>query len=195
MILVQAVAAHWRRSFGDPDLLGWIITAAYLVAAALCARAALVLARRETGPTSARGWAWLAAVLALLGVNKQLDLQILLRDAIVLTLSAAGWHRWYERHRPWLAGGFVLALGIVFAAAAYGARRRLAAAARRNKLAAAGVVLLVCFILIRAGSSAPVLHPLNGKRAMPLHLALELGGVCLIGASALRSSHRSRGRA
>ena len=62
----------WRRHWDNPDLCGWSVVAAYVLAYAFCARAAR--SRRSMGPEERRFaviWRLLAFGLLFLGVNKQ----------------------------------------------------------------------------------------------------------------------------
>src|ERR1035441_4896711 len=91
------VNLDWRPQLDNPDFLGWSVVAAYLLAAAFCARAAL--ARRKMGTEERRAsaiWWLLALALLLLGINKQLNLQTLL---IVLGRRAALAGGWYRQRR------------------------------------------------------------------------------------------------
>ena len=72
---------RWRPGIGDPTFMGWLTVAAYAIAAFT----ALLAARRAgRAPGTTRGsrgmWLLVAAFMALLCLNKQLDLQSLLTD-------------------------------------------------------------------------------------------------------------------
>src|SRR5262245_63104416 len=100
-----AADGRWRPGIGDPTPLGWLTVAAYAVAAALCARAAL----RE-GRSGPRGFWWgLAAALALLGVNKQLDLQTLLMQVSRDLARAQGWYDRRQAYQRLFIGGVAVA--------------------------------------------------------------------------------------
>jgi hypothetical protein len=62
---------------GHLTALGWITFALYMIAALLSFRAAAV-SRFKNSDAMDRIWIWLGAILAVLGLNKQLDLQTLL---------------------------------------------------------------------------------------------------------------------
>ena len=96
---------------GDGVALVWIATAAYLAAALLCLRAAF---RARSGARPER-LLWLAAgaVLLVLGINKQLDLQVALIEFWRETALAHGWYG-ARRTVQWVAFG----VGIVAGASA-----------------------------------------------------------------------------
>ena len=79
--------------------MGWIITVAYFVAAFLCWRAGLAEKKQSLISEFPKNyWLWfgLAAVLLVLGINKQLDLQTLL---ISLGRGIAIECGWYDSRR------------------------------------------------------------------------------------------------
>jgi hypothetical protein len=183
-----AILARWSLKIGDPTVAGWVITIAYLLAAAACFRA-MRLARRR-GPLAGRPrglvfWACLGALLLALGINKQLDLQMLLAD----------WGRQLAREQGWYAQRrefqrrFILALaacgGILLAWLAW----RIRHARWPCWLALAGAILQVIFILVRAVSLHHVDH-LLGMRwlTVKMHAWLELSGIALIGSAGLISA-------
>src|SRR6185369_11396065 len=110
-ILLDSIFHVWRTQMGDPDALGWTTTVAYLVAAGLCARTAL--AARRGPPDAPPGdrpgpWWLLSAGLLVLGLNKQLDLQILVRELGIRFIDLLG----MEAQRRWFGRAFVLLMAI-----------------------------------------------------------------------------------
>lgn len=136
---------RWFAGIGDPSMVGWITVAAYTVAALLAARNAAA-AQRAALP--AGFWLVLAALLLLLGVNKQLDLQTWFgqtgRD---MALSQG----WYEQRRA-VQAAFIVLLCVAAVALTFAARRYWAGRWREYRLAFGGVCLLMVFIIIRAAS-------------------------------------------
>ena len=203
----EVLVAAWRLRFGDPDALGWATTGAYFLAALLCASAGRRESRRESrregrreGRRESRGespgashsarplfWFALAACLALLGVNKQLDLQILLRDAGLALVRAAG----YDEQRRWVGRTFVALVAVAGLGALALAVRYIGRAWPRYALALLGVVLLGCFLVLRTGMYAPVLRQINERHGWVLHVALELGSLLLISVAAARARVKS----
>ena len=103
--------------------MGWTITCAYLVAAWLCygaARRCASTGRGSRGPAPEalpqrvrRVWLGLSGVLILLGINKQLDLQLLLTAAGRWLARTQGWYE--QRFYAQLAFFVVLAISVIAA--------------------------------------------------------------------------------
>jgi hypothetical protein len=70
------------------------------------------------------------------------------------------------------------------------AARHLRAARRGHGLTLLGLAFLACFVVLRSAGYLPFLHDFNVRFKDVLHVVFELGGVALIGASALRASPR-----
>jgi hypothetical protein len=204
ILAADAPDNHWHLQVGDPDALGWTITVAYFVVAFLCGRAAWRVrrARRATAPTpqatDARDgggrpfdvardpgapWGALASGLVLLGLNKQLDLQILVRDVGLRAVHLAG----LDEDRRWVGRAFVLALSAVVVGVMLTAARHLARARRRHRLLLLGLGMLAFFVVLRAGVYVPGLKQLNVSFYTAIHLVLELGSLILLGISAIRT--------
>lgn len=198
MTAMPFVVITWRPHVGDPDALGWITTLAYFVAAFLCWRAArreqaaMRDQRRAPGEALPAFWGWLAVALVPLGINKQLDLQVLARQTAIDLVTAAG----YGPRQQWVGRGLVavLALG---ACVLLPLGARSSRGVRRDpsyRVAFAGVAALACFIVLRAGTYLPGLRQLNNHFKGAIQLVLELGGLVLIALAALRPQPRNGGR-
>ncbi len=182
---VPKILARWSLKVGDPTVAGWVITVAYLLAAGACLQTMRQM--RRCGPEGQRPrglvfWAALAGLLLALGINKQLDLQMLLAD----------WGRKLARQQGWYAQRrefqrrFIPALGacggIVLAWLAW----RIRHARWPCWLALAGALLQVTFILVRAVSLHHVDHMLGMRwLTIKMHAWLELAGIVLMGSAAL----------
>lgn len=162
----------------DLSVLAWFITAAYFAAAFLAFRSA-----RTSGDARDRlFWIGCAALLVLLGLNKQLDLQGYVTTA---GRSLARQEGWFE-YRRLVQAAFIATLCIGAAAAlailAAWLRRSVAAI----KVAALGIVLLLTFILWRAASfhhmDVWVTRNIAGMRS---GWWLELAGIAVITLSAI----------
>jgi hypothetical protein len=194
--------ANWWREFGDNDALGWGTTFAYFIVAAVCFRSARVARRNEAPPTPATGgppqlpgeqdrpadWYVIAAGLVLLGLNKQLDLQILARDTGLAVVKAAG----FDEGRRWVGRLFVLCLSAAVLWVLARAARRLSRARRGHTLTLVGLTLLACFVIIRSAGYLPILRQFNLRFKDLLHVVLELGGLVIVGVSAWRSASARR---
>ena len=186
---------RWRPSLGDPSVVGFITVFAYLCAALLAVQAAFSARRRllaSSGPAQAqvlfRFWLAIAALLLLLGVNKQLDFQTLLIQWLRDLALAQGW---YEKRRVYQVA-FILA---IFAAIVSGCALLLFSLRRVVRhvwLGIVGIGLLAGFVLIRAASFHHVDLWLK-QGAVPLNGALELFCIAVLALGALRE--RGQGRA
>jgi hypothetical protein len=179
----------WRGNAGDPDPLGWAITLAYLLAAALCARTALAarhLPAGYSGPDRPGAWWLLSAGLLMLGLNKQLDLQIIVREMGLRSVALLG----LGEHRRWVGRAFVVVLAVFLLRIMFGAARRLRGHTRGRGPLLTGLALLACFAVVRAGTYVPGLKQFNLNYKDALHLVFELGGIVLVGVSAWRTRRR-----
>ncbi|MGA2540016.1 MAG: hypothetical protein ABSG78_00490 [Verrucomicrobiota bacterium] len=183
----------WHPRLDNPGFLGWSVVAAYLIAAAFCARAAL--ARRKLGPEERRFsviWWLLALGLLFLGVNKQLNLQTLLIDLGRQAALAGGW---YEREKARQAqlifsAAFTLA-GLVAACFLLARFRRFFA---RNPGALAGVVVLLLFVLIRAASINHVFERAGIRQDdKKWTWVLEIAGSAVLALAATKAARQTNG--
>jgi hypothetical protein len=173
----------WRPEIGDPSFMGWFTVFAYAVAALLAWRAWSV--RRE------RIWLGTAVVMALLCVNKQLDLQSLVTD---IGREVARQGGWYEDRRR-IQKGFVLA--VLAGAGLFGGWLiwRFRDILVRHKLLAAGLFLLLTFIVVRSISFHHVdVFLKSGIAGVKMNWLLELGGISLAGMAAMAEGLRPRDR-
>ena len=162
----------------DLSVLAWFITVAYFAAAFL----AFQTARGSGGGRDRLFWMGCAALLLLLGVNKQLDLQGYVTSA---GRSLARQEGWFE-YRRFVQAAFIVTLCVAAAATlailAAWLRHSVAAA----KVAALGIVLLFAFILWRAASfhhmDVWVTRNIAGMRS---GWWLELAGIAVITLSAI----------
>ncbi len=161
----------------DPTTWAWIIVVAYGCGALLT----VTVGRSAATPRERYFWYLSAAVLVLLGLNKQLDLQLLLTDEARNLAKAGGW---YEQRRT-VQGVFLLVLGFGAAGVAVLLAWWLRRSAHEVKIAAAGLLLLTGFVLLRAAAfhhiDAWVTVDIAGLRS---GWWLELAGIALIGAAA-----------
>ena len=165
----------WTPQIGDPSVLGWFTVACYFVTSLLCVRAA------DKDASAKNLWRMLGFALALLGINKQLDLQSLLTQ-IGRDFARSG--HWYDQRREFQQ----IFVGVIAFASVSGAitaalffRNR----SRAFRLASIGFVLLAAFICIRAAS----FHHVDGFLKLSFlgarfNWIIELGGIALIGFAA-----------
>jgi hypothetical protein len=141
-----AHAGDWHLGVGDPTVLAWIVTAGYIFCALFSVRAALA-STGKAGPTPhpAKPWWSLAAVAAVLGVNKQLDLQTLLIELARGATRTAGL---YEVRRGVQKVFVVLIIAVVAVVAWRWVRVQRVFLARHRTLVA-GVALIGLYTLLR----------------------------------------------
>ena len=175
----------WIAGIGDRGLAAWFIVALYLVAAFASARTARSAALSPPARRSERAVWWICtAVLALLAINKQLDLQTLLTSAARCVALDQGW---YENRRVVQRRFiiFVAVAGIVVVAACVVLLRK---SLPRAGLVIVGLGFVCTFVAIRAASFHHVDILLNRTvLGLPLAQALEIPGPVLILAVALRA--------
>lgn len=176
--MTTSIDGRWELGIGDPTAIGWATVAAYGTAMALC-----YLSSRKLPPGPHRQfWFYMMIIMALLGINKQLDLQSwFTQTGRDLALE----NGWYERRRlvqvifvAWL----VLA-GLVTMSWLKSRLRHLDRYARR---AAIGLVLLAVFVIVRATSFHHIDRMLGiSLEGLRVNALLELSGIGLIAMAAL----------
>ena len=186
--LVQTPDGGWEPGIGDPTFFGWLTVACYFAAAYWCYRA--WQKARSLGPNAYRlAYAWLVllAGMALLGVNKQLDLQSLFT---VLARQNAYEYGWYESRRAFqgaLIAGLVLG-GLGGGAWAFWYMRKHL---KHFAWAGAGAVFLAVFIVVRASSFHHVDIALRSEAlGIRLNSLLELSGIACIAINARKFAHK-----
>jgi hypothetical protein len=191
-ILAKIVDGRWRPGIGDPTVAGWITVVAYLVAAALCGWAA----REEPSPDGRRRgkpaafWLVLAALMTLLGINKQLDLQSFLTEVGRGVLKGASLYQDRRIYQMAFIGSVAAACLGLLGWCLWASRR-----SRRNRRAASiGMAFVLAFVAIRAASFHHVDVLLASRLgALKWNWILELGGILFIGGSAFRAASESSG--
>ncbi len=171
---------------GDLSLMGLGVTGLYLTGAVACGRAG----RRSwtLGNGDAWGWVLIGAVLLLLGINKQVDLQQIVR--VTAASFARSWG-WYEHRRMIQAAaliGIASGLGVGGLGWLWWVRRR-----RGLWLATAGAGVVGGFVLLRAATfyhaADPLLRPVGSQAIV---LGLEPIGPLVILAAAVWAAIRRR---
>lgn len=181
---------RWRPEIGDPTLSGWLITGAY----ALAAITALAAARRAgRAPGLAGGsrsiWLLVTALMAFLGLNKQLDLQSLFTDIGRILSWKLNFYGQRREFQKWFVIGLLAAssLGAIFVII------RFHKFWRQHILLTSGLLLLSAFIVLRAVSFHHVdlllgRNPENAETGF----ILETGGIALVLLAALRDWRNPR---
>ena len=190
MLLVTSTAGdgwigRWSPGIGDPTPAGWLATVAYFAAAYSCwAAARRIKPEYRRAPSLRREWKlWrtLSALLAVLGLNKQLDLQSALTELARMLARSGGWYE--QRRGVQLAFVAAIALAALLAgAAALWTTRRTSPPIR---FAVVGFGALLGFVVARAASfhhvDVAISHDWLGLRVSSL---VELAGLALLIAAA-----------
>lgn len=175
-------AAHytpWYERIGDDGTNGWLIAAAYLAGAGLC----LLAARKSAGGGGGERHLWgaAAAALCLLGINKQLDLQVPLIEGFRELALSQGW---YGARRAVQLAAFAGGLAVGAAALAW-----LLPRVRRGGGAIhwgfAGMVMIGVYVTLRAARFQHILWDGSRRTAVPAWLTLlEIAGIAIVAAAA-----------
>lgn len=180
------LALAWSPGIGDPTVTGWLTVFAYFATAWMCLRAMMaekagpprpylqtiralfrVLGKRGTRrPLPAKRsliWLSLATLLALLGVNKQLDLQTLITE---IGRSAAATGGWYDqRHEVQLL--FIIGVGAIGLVVSSVMMKIAQGEYADFRLPFFGLTLVMVYVVIRAASfhyvDRLIGHPLFGS--------------------------------
>ena len=193
LLAKQLREAYWEPGVGDPTVLGWVTVGCYTLAAVLCLVCFLRRARLIEVPCVRRFglfWLGLALCMALLAVNKQLDLQGL---AHVTGRNLAIRQGWFDRRHEAMRGALV-ALGVAGVLSVGGLLLVMRGLWTRVRLAVAGVAMLVGFAVVRVAELWELNRFTKVRLVGPIDLshAIELAGVAMVMAGALVCSARSK---
>ena len=183
--------SDWHLGANDPDPVGWLVFASYLLVASLCWLCARKAGRSLDRDSSGDSFLWwgLAAVMLLLGINKQLDLQT---PFIALGRTLAITEGWYPQRRivQWV---FVGCLGSVGFALLAGIAWYMRHEWSRYALPLCGLALLIIFVLYEA-APLDLLDALGLRIPIPhKRQTMELLGISCVCASAIVTLWRGHG--
>lgn len=183
----MTIADDWLQlGIGDLSLRGWVTVFAYFVTAFLVQRVLSHRPRRSGSERLGSGtddayhfWLFTFALMVLLGINKQLDLQSLIT---AVGRDFARSQGWYENRRSvqWI---FVVGLGAAALASVMSILFLQRRVIWRAKGAFFGLTLLAAFIILRAAKFHHV--ELLGAWVANRSWVLELGGIALVALSAM----------
>jgi len=184
--MARGIDGRWAPGIGDATLQGWLTVGAYVLAAGLAASAALATSRLKEPslPPSHRRrlvafWWITAAVLVLLGLNKQLDLQSWLTQVMRDLAKEQGW---YEARRQYQFE-FVVAMGVVGVLSTVTMAVLMRRVLPRIGVALLGLGVLVTFVVARAASFHHM-DALLHTGPLALNWWAEFGGISLIALNA-----------
>jgi len=177
---------RWSPGIGDPTIIGWVTVAAYGSAFIACVACARVQQKQDARQ---RFWIIMAVIMALLGVNKQLDLQTWFTQTGRDLALAQGWYE--ERQAVQIA--FIAALVLAAAGAMVFLQRAVGRLGREARWAATGLLLLAVFVVLRAASFHHIDRMLNIRLGtVTFNAVLELGGIACILIAAVNAVRRAR---
>lgn len=169
--ILDCTAKSWSAEIGDPTFMGWLTVAAYFLTAVACYRAMRARLRDKVF------WAMLAIILALLCVNKQLDLQSALT---AVGRCAAQLQGWYDNRRM-VQTIFIAAIGLISVMIFFVSVVYLFHSLRRVGVALIGFGVLLTFVFMRAVGfhefDVMIGYEILGAR---MNWILELSGIALI---------------
>ncbi|MBK9440014.1 MAG: hypothetical protein IPN53_01390 [Comamonadaceae bacterium] len=177
--MTSAIDGRWHPGIGDPNVTGWVTVGAYTLAMLLC-----YLCHSAAAPSPERRfWLVVTLLMAVFGVNKQLDLQTWFTE---VGRDLALQQGWYQRRR-FVQGIFIffLMVGLFWLRAWLGIRLgNLSAGARQ---AGVGLVLLAAFVVMRASSFHHVDAMLGLSLAnVRVNVVLEISAISVIAWAAVR---------
>ncbi len=187
---------NWHPGIGDPTIIGWIITLAYFIMALLCwwtgmaeKKNILNICRHDSHVL----WFGLAALLFVLGLNKQLDLHTLI---ISLGREIAKANGWYDMRRE-VQRVFILLI-VMFSFFSLGTLVWwLKGYWKKYWFVLLGVAIIIIFVVIRAASFNHVDYLLSKWRVIgpfKMKYVVELCGILIIGAGVVHNLFRVRAK-
>jgi hypothetical protein len=142
----EYLMGRWHPTIGDPSFTGWFTVGSYFAGAILAFFAAR--AHPENDPRSFYFWVIVSLLMALLAINKQLDLQTLLTEIGRQVARRQGWMEQRRTVQFWFIVIFSILTTVGFLGFVFFMRNWF----RRFMLASIGLFFLLSFIIIRAAS-------------------------------------------
>jgi hypothetical protein len=172
---------HWKDKAGDPTVMGWLITLLYIGTGLLCLSNTGWRGRKTQSIPYAWFWCLAGLTVLFLGINKQLDLQMLLADVGRTYARTMGW---YRTRKPVQIRA--VALGASLSLALLGVvLYHLRKAPRSTWCAGGGLILLVGFVTVHLVSLHHLEQLLRRSVAgLSLGNLLEIGAILVVGFSA-----------
>ena len=184
----------WSLHVGDPYPMGWIIFSGYMITSVLCLFAGLSVKKLDYDGEKKKDtiiWFGLSVIMFLLGLNKQLDLQVLFFDIGSIVSYSQGWFEFRREAQKLFIAGLGLAVIILLVTISVIFRRQL----MKNKLIPIGTLLVVSYVLIRASTFSHIEFIPAGMRTIShIHMryVLELTGIICIGYGAVKRMYRNK---
>jgi hypothetical protein len=190
----EYLMGKWHPGFHDDYFIGWLITSSYFACALLAALIA-TFHRQMEEKLAVKFWHVVSLIMVLLGLNKQLALQILLTE---IGRHIAQTQGWYDQRRI-LQFSFIIVFAVTFTTASIWFAMKYRDSLRRYMLVFCGLFFLLGFVIIRAAT----FHHFNELiqielfYGLTMNWALELAGIYMIILAEVReiivSTLRNRG--
>ena len=177
-VFSATVDGRWHAGIGDPTVFGWLTVLVYFAAVARC-----ITKSKESKffGGNYQFWLYLAALLFLLGTNKQLDLH---RWFTEIMRDRAQTYGWYDYRQSVLIGCIsLLGFGILLTMIRF--RLYLANSWRNYKITWLGIIVLLVLVLIQTSPSvyADILikqHTFGFSVGLSMSAVLEISALLLI---------------
>jgi hypothetical protein len=173
---IEYLMGRWQPSFHDDFFIGWLITGSYF-ACALMAGFIAAFHKHLEERLAAKFWNAISLLMVLLGINKQLAIQMLLTEMGRQVAKAQGW---YDQRRI-VQFTFIVVFSTTFTAAFIWLAKRYRDSFRRYTLVFCGLFFLLSFVIIRAAAfhhfDEVIQYDLHGFK---MNWMLELTGIYMI---------------
>jgi hypothetical protein len=139
--------SEWLSRSGDTTFWSWVITLLYAITMVV---AVYYVVKIKGTESSDKRFLWICISIFLfgMGINKQLDLQILLTMAGSFIAEHLGWYEYRRLIQKIFTIGFLIVISAAGGVILFRIRRII----RQSIVELSGVAILVFFAIIRAGS-------------------------------------------
>jgi len=176
METVYTIIREWLLNCWDTTFWGWVITASY----GLAIFASLYYLKRINRTIDQEKhllWKYIAGFLIIMGINKQLDFQILLTIVMRMFAHAYDWFEYRRLVQVYFAKGIILIVCVVGISLLYRIRHIL----KQSLGELAGCAILLGFALIRTSTISHIqkARVLENEKISHIH-AIELLGIVVL---------------
>ncbi len=183
-------AGNWSPSLHDNDFLGWLITGSYIACAILATVFATFLNQMEE-KKAFHFWLLIGAIMLVLGINKQLNLQTLMTE---VGRQLANAQEWYDLRRI-IQFSFIVGLFATLFTAFIWFVVSFRNLLRRFALAFCGLFFLLSYVIMKAAMfhhfDEVIQYDIQGIK---MKWVLELAGIYMILGSGLKDLFASRAK-
>ncbi len=176
METVYTILREWLSRCWDTTFWGWLITVSY----SLAIFASLYYLKRINRTIDQEKhllWKYIAGFLIIMGINKQLDFQILLTIIMKMVSHAYDWFEYRRLVQAYFAKGIILIVCFVGISLLYRTRHVL----KKSMGELAGCAILLGFGLIRTSSINHIEKAMVLEHNKISHIhAIELVGIAVI---------------